>query len=194
MKYRIRPIDGALIIMVVVIVFACIEPLRGNRWSSVLVAIASLLMLTLLLWQVWRWATRKSSDLSESSRSRKPLRLIMGIVILFPLGLLLMTEVLDRVARHSILFDRAITAASNAPVLCQDVGCPIDIGWPIKVTISEDSDSGAASLKIPISGAKGHANLFAEGTKQGGVWSLNKEYFQVDGDGASFPIITPAGQ
>lgn len=184
MRYRIRPIDGALITMVMVIIFACIEPLRGHRWSSVFATVALFVMLIFLFWQVWLWVTRSP----ERPKARRPVRLILCLIIVFPLGLLLMTEVLDKVARHTFLFERAKIDTARSPVLCQEVGCPVDIGWPIKVSISETSESGTGSIEVPLSGSKGHATLFAEGTKQNGAWTLNKEYFTVDRTGGVFPI------
>ena len=186
MRYRIRPIDGAFVTMILVIVVASTVPLREHRWISVFAAIASILVLVLLVWQVWRGVSGKLTRSSEPPEAGRRLRLILGLVILFPLGLLLMTEVLDIVARHTVLFVRASDAVSHSPALCREVGCPISIGWPIKVSISATSDSGAGSIEIPLSGTKKHAKLYVEGTKQNGIWTLNKEYFKVDKGGEAF--------
>jgi succinate dehydrogenase hydrophobic anchor subunit len=194
MRYRFRPIDGALATMVVVIAFACIERLRAQRWSRAFLAAASLVMLTLLLWQSWLWVTNISSTLSEPAKTRRPLRLMVFLVVLFPLGLLLMTEVLDALARHTYLFQRASVDVAQSSVLCREVGCPINIGWPIKVSISETSESGTGTIEVPLSCPKGHATLYAEGTKQNGVWTLNREYFTAEGRGDVSLISSPPGQ
>lgn len=193
MKYRLRPIDGALIAMLIVISLARAVSLRQHPWASTIVAIAFFAMIILLAWQVWGWVTSQASRSSETPQGRRPVRLMLGLVVLFPCGLLLMTEVIDAVARRTSLFERARVSVADSPVLCQEIGCPISIGWPIEASISATSDSGTGSIEVPLLGAKGHAKLFAEGTKENGVWTLSREYFTVDG-GRALQIARPGGR
>jgi hypothetical protein len=105
-----------------------------------------------------------------------------------------MTEILDIVARHTFLFARASDSVIYSPTLCQEIGCPAHIGWPVKVSISETSDSGTGSIEIPLSGAKASATLFLEGTKKDGVWTVDKQYFTIGGAGQRTRVIPPVGQ
>jgi hypothetical protein len=83
--------------------------------------------------------------------------------------------------KSSPVYVQAMQAARADPRVSQSMGTPIEPGWLITGSISEQGISGDANLVIPISGPRKSGTLYASARKGNGVWSFYTLAVHVDG-------------
>ncbi len=83
--------------------------------------------------------------------------------------------------RSSPVYLQAMEAARADSRVVQALGTPIESGWLITGSISEQGISGDASLVIPISGSRKSGTLYASARKANGVWEFYTLAVQVEG-------------
>jgi hypothetical protein len=83
--------------------------------------------------------------------------------------------------KSSPVYTLAMDAARADSRVVQALGTPIESGWLISGSLSEQGLSGDANLSIPISGPRKGATLFASARKGDGVWKFYTLAVQVDG-------------
>lgn len=83
--------------------------------------------------------------------------------------------------KSSDVFKRAVAAAQADPAVAAELGSPIQAGWLITGSISEQGISGDADLVIPISGSRKSGTLYASARKGNGVWRFYTLAVHVDG-------------
>ena len=83
--------------------------------------------------------------------------------------------------RYSEATELSIYTAESNPVLRQQLGQPLRIGWFISGSIDVQPGEGHAELEIPISGTKGKGKIYSEVKKRAGVWSVQVLQLDVDG-------------
>jgi hypothetical protein len=74
--------------------------------------------------------------------------------------------------RNSDAAKLAIKTAESSPVLAEQIGSPMKVGWFISGNIEVTPDAGTAKLMIPISGPKSSGTIYAEEFKNAGLWHL----------------------
>ncbi len=84
--------------------------------------------------------------------------------------------------KSSSVYAEAMEAARSDPAVTSALGTPIDAGWLITGSLSEQGISGNADLVIPISGPRRGGTLYASAYKANGVWHFYTLAVQVDGD------------
>lgn len=83
--------------------------------------------------------------------------------------------------KSSPVYLQAMDAARSDARVVQSLGQPIESGWFITGSISEQGLSGDANLVIPISGPRKGGTLYASARKGDGVWQFYTLAVQVDG-------------
>jgi hypothetical protein len=104
--------------------------------------------------------------------------IILGIVVSFVAGIFF---VIMSSFRSSPVYVQAMEAARKDPRVVQALGTPIESGWLISGSTSEQGLSGDANLVIPISGPRKGGTLYASARKANGVWQFYTLAVQVDG-------------
>ncbi len=84
--------------------------------------------------------------------------------------------------KSSPVYQQAMEAARSDGAVAAALGTPIDSGWLITGSISEQGLSGDADLIIPIAGPRGRGTLYASARKGNGTWQFYTLAVQVDGD------------
>ena len=90
---------------------------------------------------------------------------------------------------HSDAATLAMDRAQNHPVLIQNLGQPIERGFPVMGQINLQNSSGEARLSIPVSGPKGKACLFVQATKNHGTWSFQKLTATLNSDSQEIDLL-----
>jgi hypothetical protein len=93
--------------------------------------------------------------------------------------------------RNSDASKLAIKTAESNPILAEQIGQPMKVGWLVTGNIEVSNDTGSAKLSIPISGPKGHGTLDAESHKRDGQWHLSSLEFEKD-DSSIWLNLLPA--
>lgn len=88
--------------------------------------------------------------------------------------------------RSSPVYTEAMAAARADSRVVQALGTPIESGWLITGSMSEQGISGDADLVIPISGPRKGGTLYASARKSNGVWQFYTLAVQVDGQNDVF--------
>ena len=83
--------------------------------------------------------------------------------------------------KSSPVYIQAMQAARADSRVVQALGTPIESGWLISGSTSEQGLSGDANLVIPISGPRKGGTLYASARKANGVWQFYTLAVQVDG-------------
>ena len=83
--------------------------------------------------------------------------------------------------RSSPVYTQALAAAQTDARVRAALGDPIQAGWFISGSLSEQGISGDADLVIPISGPLKGGTLYASARKGNGVWQFYTLAVQVDG-------------
>lgn len=77
--------------------------------------------------------------------------------------------------RSSDVAQETLKRAQNSPVLVQELGSPIEMGWLLSGHISIINDSGTAEMSVPVSGPLGSATIRSHAVKKdGGPWQIEK--------------------
>ncbi len=84
--------------------------------------------------------------------------------------------------KSSPVYTEAMEAARSNPAATGALGTPIESGWWMAGSLSEQGLSGDASFVIPISGPKRGGTLYAAARKGNGIWQFYTLAVQVDGD------------
>jgi hypothetical protein len=104
--------------------------------------------------------------------------LLFGIVVSFIIGIFLF---IMGSFKSSPVYVQALEAARTDSRVAQALGTPIESGWFITGSTSEQGLSGDANLVIPISGPRKGGTLYASARKANGVWQFYTLAVQVDG-------------
>jgi hypothetical protein len=86
----------------------------------------------------------------------------VAAILLFVFGLI----------KNSDATKLAIKTAKSSPVLAEQIGSPMKIGWLVTGNIEVSPGAGTAKLMIPVSGPKSSGTLYAEEFKNAGIWHL----------------------
>lgn len=86
----------------------------------------------------------------------------VAAILLFVFGLI----------KNSDAAKLAIKTAESSPVLAEQIGSPMKVGWIATGSIEVSTDTGSAELSIPVSGPKGSGTLDVEAHKRAGQWHL----------------------
>jgi hypothetical protein len=84
--------------------------------------------------------------------------------------------------KSSPVYQQAMDAVRSDRSVAAALGTPIDSGWLITGSISEQGLSGDADLIIPISGPRRGGTLYASARKGNGIWQFYTLAVKVDGD------------
>lgn len=84
--------------------------------------------------------------------------------------------------KSSPVYQRAMDAARSDPSVTAALGTPIESGWLITGSISEQGLSGDADLIIPIAGPRRGGTLYASARKGNGAWQFYTLAVKVDGE------------
>ncbi|MBN1590667.1 MAG: hypothetical protein JW888_14230 [Pirellulales bacterium] len=71
-------------------------------------------------------------------------------------------------------YKMTLDAVRGDPVVIERLGEPIEDDWKIDVKISETNGQGKATLRIPIMGPKGTANVSSNARLINGKWGLTR--------------------
>jgi len=112
---------------------------------------------------------------------------IASLVIFFASIILLLLSLLQ----NSDATKLAIKTAKSSPVLVEQIGSPMKIGWIISGNIDVTPETGSAKLSIPVSGPKGLGTLDVEAHKRAGQWHLDLLEFEKD-DSSIWINLLPA--
>ncbi len=90
--------------------------------------------------------------------------------------------------KSSPVYLQAMQAAREDPAVIEALGTPIESGWLITGSLSEQGLSGDADLIIPISGPRHSGTLYASARKGNGVWQFYTLAVKVDGQDRVIPL------
>ncbi len=105
--------------------------------------------------------------------------LLLAVIVAFIGGIFFL---ITSSFKSSPVYLQAMEAARSDSRVVQALGTPIDSGWLITGSTSEQGLSGDADLVIPISGPHKGGTLYASARKSNGVWQFYTLAVQVDGD------------
>lgn len=166
----------------VVIMTACLlsvvlvpEVRSGRAAVPFTVALAAGILLNLLYLKL-----REGQALSFINKSRR-VRAFIWICLCAPLIFVLGFVASDRYDRGTPLFKNAVHVMEGSDIASRDLGSPIKIGWPIEGGSEETSETGHATLRIPVSGIHANGTLLVVGTKVDGSWKPNKIVLYIQG-------------
>lgn len=110
------------------------------------------------------------------------IRMLWLAFLCAPLILLLATEFVDQMNRHLPLFGSAVDLMESSPIVQQEIGESLGVGWPVEGTTQWSGDSGDAVLLIPIHGSRGRGSIRATGSKASNKWILERlDFLSLDG-------------
>jgi hypothetical protein len=98
--------------------------------------------------------------------------LVAAVIVLFLSAFAAILLLVFSLIRNSDAARLAIKTAESNPVLAEQIGSPMKIGWFISGNIAISNDAGTAKLMIPISGPKSSGTIYAEEFKNAGNWHL----------------------
>lgn len=104
--------------------------------------------------------------------------ILVAIIVLFVAGLLF---VINTAFRSSPVYTQAMDAARTDSRVVQALGTPIEAGWFIMGSLSEQGMSGDADLAIPIAGPRKGGTLYASARKGNGRWQFYTLAVRIDG-------------
>ena len=93
--------------------------------------------------------------------------------------------------RNSDAAKLAIKTAESSPVLAEQIGSQVKIGWFVTGNIEVTPDTGSAELSIQVSGPKAKGTIHAEERKLAGQWHLDLLEFEKD-DSSVWINLLPA--
>jgi hypothetical protein len=114
-----------------------------------------------------------------------PLGCVTLLVLMAAFGIVLIT-VITASFRHSEVYERALTIASQNPQVREEIGEPVKAGWLILGQLNVNGSTGKADFSIPIRGTHGQGRIRVVAYKSGGVWTFT--WLQVNLDGHREPI------
>ena len=87
------------------------------------------------------------------------------------------------------VYEDAAKLVRDHPVVIEQLGEPVETGWPRNVAINFDNGKGRASLSFPVSGPKGSGTLRVEARKETDTWEYQRLDLEVDGGGEDFDLL-----
>jgi len=102
---------------------------------------------------------------------------LAGVLVLCCGGV---TFVAYQMFRSSDVYRLAVERAVEHPPVRQRLGEPIEPGWLMEGEIHIRNDEGEATLRIPINGPKGTAQVLADAVRAEGEWRFH--YLAVEFD------------
>lgn len=102
----------------------------------------------------------------------------IGVGVLAPASLFLLFAIplyfaIDSEMRNSEPYKLAINTAQASPCVVDYVGSPFEARGMMTGGVEESSQSGSASLEIPVKGPKGKGILEVEAKKSNGSWKID---------------------
>ena len=93
--------------------------------------------------------------------------LVAGVIVYF--------ISVSKLLKESDLYRDAASIAADDKEVAEAIGSPVTAdSMFITGDLTEEGDSGSASMIIPLSGPKGSADLFVVAYKSGGKWEYKK--------------------
>lgn len=147
-----------------------------NYFDIVLCAFA----LFFATWLIALWRHKRNIYLNDGFIANR-LRFIVLICMMGPFIYLFITAANDLSARRMQLCSDGIEDLRASEDVRQVLGSPLVVAWPIGLSGEYSSDSGHAVLLIPIRGSRNKADVYVNGRKNNGAWSIKEIYLAQDG-------------
>lgn len=90
--------------------------------------------------------------------------------------------------KSSAPYQQALQSVQTNPQAIQALGEPIKAGFLLSGSINLNSNTGEASLAIPVSGPRGKGTIYVEAEKYDNAWHYTRLELQVDGRPAPIPL------
>jgi hypothetical protein len=107
--------------------------------------------------------------------------ILIAIGIGGPLIYGLLTIVFDVESRRNPIVIEAEKVMERSEDAKNDLGQPIEIGWPIDEQLEVNGNSGNALFFIPVHGSRGKGKMYVAGSKADDIWRVDKIYLTVEG-------------
>jgi hypothetical protein len=119
---------------------------------------------------------------------------IAGAVGTFFLFLVSLSLALDEAIRTSAVYPAILEQTRNSACIASVLGAPLTPDRGLSGSFHERGPYGAANLRIPMHGPKGHGTLLVLAEKQVGVWKVTSlkltQESEQEGSSRSVPVIT----
>jgi hypothetical protein len=86
----------------------------------------------------------------------------------------------------------AVATAETNPLLGQELGSPLRVGWIVSGSIEVSPGAGHAELTIPVSGPREKGTLYVEAHKRAGLWKLEFLEFGRQNSSDRLDLLKPA--
>uniref|UniRef100_B8HQS1 Uncharacterized protein n=1 Tax=Cyanothece sp. (strain PCC 7425 / ATCC 29141) TaxID=395961 RepID=B8HQS1_CYAP4 len=84
-------------------------------------------------------------------------------------------------------YEMAVNQVKNNPLVFEQFGKPIAIGWITTGNIETSNDRGLACLQIPVSGSKASGVIYVDAVRQDGEWKFRQLF--VTNEQTNQPIL-----
>lgn len=113
----------------------------------------------------------------------------IGAILLFATFFAAIFFAVGTLFHDSDAFHMAVSTAAVNPLVMEKVGNPIETGRFVSGNMNVTASTGQAEFSIPVSGPKGHGNLYVEAHKTAGIWRLSVLEFIADGSHTAVDIL-----
>lgn len=162
-----------------------------NRYSVIietLIIILAVGILTLIILLILRYLKPSLTKVIKESGMRRR-RKWWIILLLFGVAFCGVFEIAqDRYSRSLPIFQEGVDLLKGSEIVKNEIGEPIEIGWPTTASLDWSSKSENAELEIPITAKCGKGTLHVEGKKVTGIWRIEKLYLITGGNCASLKL------
>jgi len=172
----------ALFLMcVAVMIMLKIPSNRFGMLKGTLILILVLGILTLVSLLVFRSLKPLAKDASAGSGAQRKRRRWIAFLLCGAAFCGTFEITLDRYSRSLPIFQDAVSSLNVSEVAKNEIGEPIEIGWPVTASLDWSSESESAELAIPVSGERGKGTLHVVGKKEIGMWRIEGLYLIMRG-------------
>jgi hypothetical protein len=84
----------------------------------------------------------------------------------------------------------ALREAQASPVMVEELGEPIELGWFITGSIRTFNEVGEADVRIPVQGPTGTASIHVVGTREEGLWNFSTVEATLSQSGRKVDLLT----
>ena len=91
----------------------------------------------------------------------------------------------------SVPYKRAVAQVRQSPLMIENLGEPISIGWFPQGSIEIANDSGLACLLIPVSGSRAKGKIYVDAKRQRREWSFRQLVVVIEGRDEPIVLATP---
>jgi hypothetical protein len=113
----------------------------------------------------------------------------MGVVLSCVLFGYLVVAGAMGIMKSADAYTQAVSRARSSAAVTEALGTPLEEGFFVQGNINVTPASGVANLKIPLSGPKGSAEVYAEASKSVDTWTFSVLTVKIDGSGQEIDLL-----